>query len=156
MRWLLLSICMFWSAGAFADPATFYLNDGSTVVGEVRSLQNGIYLIEAESLGRLEIQQQNVRSIQYGAASGVAGNSQLRPQPALDANALGMSMLSNPAILSMITSLKNDPAFRSVAADPEIQRAINSGDYLSLMANPKIMQLMNHKTVKAISNEIQR
>ena len=67
-----------------------------------------------------------------------------------------MSMLANPAILSMIESLKNDPEFQAIAADPEIQRAIRSGDYSSLMANPKILQLMNHSTVKAISSEMQR
>lgn len=155
MRFVIL-LSVFCSTPVFAEPATFYLNDGSTVVGEVHSLKNGTYLIEGESLGRIEIPQKNVQRVQYGETSGVASNGQLTSQPSLDVDALGMTMLANPAILSIIQTLKNDPQFQAVATDPEIQRAISSGDYLSLMANPKIIQLMNHSMVKAISEEIQR
>jgi hypothetical protein len=156
MQWIYASLLVLCSAAATAQTATLYLNDGSSVVGEVRSLENGVYLIDGVSLGRLEILQETVQSIQYGSGSAAMSDGVLSAQPALDATALGTSMMTNPAILSMLQSLKNDPQFQSVIADPEIQRAISSGDYLSLMANPKILELMNHSTVKAISDELQQ
>lgn len=156
MQWIFVSLLVLCSAPAVAQTATLHLNDGSSVVGEVRSLENGVYLIDGASLGRLEVPQDTVQSIQYGSGAAAMSGGTLSTQPALDVTALGMSMMTNPAIISMIQSLKDDPQFRSVIADPEIQRAINTGDYLSLMANPKIIELMNHRTVKAISGELQR
>jgi hypothetical protein len=156
MQWISVSLLVLYSAASTAQTATLQLNDGSSVVGEVRSLENGVYLIEGVSLGRVEISQDKVRSIQYGASSAALSGGTLSAQPALDVDALGASMMANPAILSIIQSLKTDPQFQSVIADPEIQRAINTGDYLSLMANPKILELINHNMVKAISGELQR
>jgi hypothetical protein len=155
MQWIFASLLVLCSAAATAQTATFYLNDGSTVVGEVRSLDNGIYQIDGASLGRLEIPQEKLRSIQYGGASTTMPDALTGAQPTLDVDALGTSMLANPAIVSILQSLQNDPQFQSVVADPEIRRAINAGDYLSLMANPKILELMNHSLVQAISGEIQ-
>ena len=155
MQWIFASLLFFFSVSAAAETATLRLLDGSTVVGEVRSLDNGVYQVEADSLGPIKIPQVNVRSIQYGDAAVAAAGGLLSAQPALDVDALGMLMMENPAILSILQSLKSDPQFQSVITDPEIQRAINAGDYLSLMANPKILELMNHSMVKAIAGELQ-
>lgn len=156
MRSFIVSLTILCPMTAFAEVATIYLGDGSTIVGEVRSLDNGIYLIEGEALGRIEIPQEQVRRVRYGAASVATPDEQLLSESGLDTDSLQASMLANPTVLSIIQSLQSDPEFQAVAADPEIQRAINSGDYLSLMANPKIRQLMNHEAVKAISEEVKR
>lgn len=155
MQWIFISLLVLCSATVSAQTATLKLNDGSSVVGEVRSFDNGVYVIDGTSLGRLEISQEKVQSIEYGAATAPAAGLS-SAQPVIDVDALGRTMMANPAILSIIQSLKSDPQFQSVIADPEIQRAINTGDYLSLMANPKILELMNHSMVKAISGELQR
>lgn len=156
MQWIFVSLLVLCSSTVAAQTATLKLNDGSSVVGEVRSFEQGVYVVDGTSLGRLEISQEKVQSIHYGAANAPLAGGLLNAQPALDVDALGASMMANPAILSIIQSLKSDPQFQSVIADPEIQRAINTGDYLSLMANPKILELMNHSMVKEISGELQR
>jgi hypothetical protein len=161
MRWFIVSLSLFWTVASSAEVATIYLSDGSTIVGEVRSLESGIYLIEGGSLGRMEIPQDQVRMIQYGATPGALPdeqrpNAQLLPVSGLDTDSLLASMLANPTILSIIQSIQSDPEFQAVAQDPEIQKAITAGDYFSLMTDPRIRQLMSHGAVKAISAEVQR
>ena len=156
MRWFIVSLSLFWTVASSAEVATIYLSDGSTIVGEVRSLESGIYLIEGGSLGRMEIPQDQVRMIQYGATPGALPDEQLLPVSGLDTDSLLASMLANPTILSIIQSIQSDPEFQAVAQDPEIQKAITAGDYFSLMTDPRIRQLMSHGAVKAISAEVQR
>lgn len=155
MRWIFLSLLVFCSTAASAETATFYLNDGSSVVGEVLSLEDGVYLVNGAALGKLEIEESNVRSVRYGVNAAVVPDGALSAQPTLDVDALATMMMERPAILTILQSLQSDPEFQSVIADPEIQSAIASGNYLSLMANPKILELMSHDKVRAIINELQ-
>ena len=57
-------------------------------------------------------------------------------------------------MMSQIQSMAQDPTLQAILNDPEIKRALEAGDFGSLMSNPKIHQLMNHSTVKEITQQI--
>jgi hypothetical protein len=42
-----------------------------------------------------------------------------------------------------LEAIRNDPALPALAADPEVRRALEAGDVLSLATNPKIRDLVS-------------
>ena len=158
------------AASAWAEIATIRLHDGSSIRGEIISLKHGNYRVQSMSLGTIDIKQSDVRIVEYTPAGAPASTSAPVPlaapsqpnagaqptNPALAAQmqSVQQSMLSNPAIMQMVQGLQGDPAVQAVLADPAIRRAINSGDYGSLMSNPKIRALMNNRQVQAITQQV--
>jgi hypothetical protein len=69
---------------------------------------------------------------------------------------LQKQMMSDQGIMNMIQSLQNDPDFQQVLQDPEIMKAISSGDITTLMANPKFMRILDNKTVHDIETKLQK
>ena len=151
-QWFISASLIFFVASVYAGATQkITLQDGSNVSGEVLSLSDGVYEIKTQSMGVLSIKQSEVQSIQ---AEGASSNS----QPVFDAQqfqAIQKSIMSNPQIMQSIQSLQSDPAFQAVINDPEIMRAIQSGDFGALANNPKIKQLTNHSVVKQLSRDIQ-
>jgi hypothetical protein len=65
-------------------------------------------------------------------------------------------MMNDKEVMDKIRSLENDPEFQKILEDPEVMRAVNSGDVATLMANPQFMKLMNNRTVQDITNKVAR
>ena len=61
---------------------------------------------------------------------------------------------SQPDTMEAIRSLQSDPAFQDILNDPEITRALESGDMAALLANPKIGALVNHPIVQDVSKKL--
>jgi hypothetical protein len=146
--WSLLLV----SGLALADSriATIELNDGSVVRGQVTTLSGGSYRIESQALGRLTIRQDQVASIRYGESS---------PSPAAGAGSVDLAdlqkqMAGNPAILSMIQQLQNDPQIQALISDPQLQKAIQSGDIGALLADPRFLKLLDNPRIKDISRQV--
>lgn len=168
-RWfkglLLCSTLVLGSTAAVAEPATILLNDGSQILGEVVSLKGGNYRVKTNSLGEVDLKQGDVKLIRYGQAAAtqapnvaapVASNglSASNPQLASMFQGVQQRITSNPEMMQQIQSMAQDPTLQAILNDPEIKRALESGDFASLMANPKIHQLMNHSTVKQITQQV--
>ncbi len=73
-----------------------------------------------------------------------------------DTQALQQKMMSDPEIMNMIQSLQNDPDFQQILQDPEIMKAVSSGDINALMANPKFTRILDKKTVHDIGTKLQK
>jgi hypothetical protein len=73
-----------------------------------------------------------------------------------ETQALQQQMMNDEEILNMIQSLQNDPDFQQVLQDPEIMKAVSSGDIATLMANPKFMRILDNKTVRDIGTKLQK
>jgi hypothetical protein len=129
------------------------LKDGSVVTGEVVSLINGKYTIRSASLGTVLIEESKVRVIRPVAAS-AAANSALTNNNAGDISALQNRMMNDKEIMSKIESLQNDPEFMKILEDPEVIKAVTSGDTAALMANPRFLKLMNNSTVRDIEQKV--
>ncbi len=162
---LLVTALSFGAPAALAEQATILLNDGSQILGEVVSLKGGSYRVRTNSLGEIDLKQGDVKLIRYGnkalatapvtaapaASAKVDTNS---PQLASMFQGVQQRISSDPAMMQKIQSMAQDPALQAIINDPQIQSALQSGDFASLMANPKIHQLMNHSTVKQITQQI--
>ncbi len=153
IRPLLILACSLGCASASADIATIHMLDGSQIRGEVVSLKGGNYDVMSQSLGRVTLKQSDVRLVEYGAneSAPTTPNAHAKSQ----IQGLQSQMLSDPSIVAMIQSLKNDPSLQAIATDSEIQSAIASGNFELLMNHPKFRALMNNDTVREITRKMQ-
>ena len=144
------------SAAYAGESAEIELVDGSVLYGEIVSLKNGIYTIKSDTMGSFVISKSKIRAIRYGSR-GVSKNSRnnsLSTDQNVDIQGMQQSLIADEDIFNMILSLQNDPKIQEVLNDPEIMKAVQSGDIQSLMSNPKFMELLNHPEIKAINNKI--
>ncbi len=161
-----LAVCSLFAVGLAAGTAysgeakEIELNDGTVITGEIISLNNGVYTIKSESLGTIKLPESKIRTIRMKGPSGTAGEpnaAQQNPNSA-DANAQAQSlqqkMMNDKEVMDKIHSLQNDPEFQKILEDPEVMRAVNSGNVAALMANPQFMKLLNNRTVQEITNKV--
>jgi len=139
------------SAGA-GEKREIELYDGSTITGEVLSLNSGVYTIKTDSLGTLKVEESKIRIIRpvsFGAAT--APN---KADTAGKAQVLQEKILTDTEAMSLILSLQNDPEFQKILEDPEIVRAVKAGDVAALTANPAFMKLLKNANVQEIQKKI--
>lgn len=126
------------------------LTDGSVLTGEVVSLTGGVYTIKSDALGTVRIEESKVRSIRTKDAPGAAGGTGAQVKSLQD------KMTGDQEIMNMIKSLQDDPDFQKVLQDPEVMKAVNSGDVATLMSNPQFKKLLDNKTVQEIQNKVKK
>ena len=124
------------------------LTDGSVISGEIVSLSNGVYTVRSGTLGTIQISESKIRTIR---AKGM-GREEMGDQ----ANSIQQKMMGDVDIMGMVESLRSDPDFQEILRDPEVVRAVQSGDIAALMANPKFMQLLNKQVVKQMKDKVSR
>jgi hypothetical protein len=146
----LVLACLFSPAYA-GETREIDLLDGSTVIGEVVSLSNGIYTVKSPSLGTIRIEQSRIRTIRSGAAPAAAGAT-VSPE---DTKVLQEKMLKDKDVLNLIQSLQQDPDFQKALQNPEIMKAVQAGDIATLQADPEFMKLLNNTTVRNIQKKVQ-
>ena len=139
------------------DNARLKLKDGSTISGEVLSMQNGQYEIFTNSLGKLKVNASMVLSIEYGVPEMIPSQGQ-SPNNLLDKNklqSLQQEMFSDGQIMNLMLSLQNDPVVMKILSDPELMKAITSGNINMLQNNSRIAELMKIPAVQEITKQIQ-
>ncbi len=158
MRLIILCCCLTLllplQHAAAADLQEIELTDGGSVIAEVLSLTDGIYTVRSSTLGILKIKASRIRAIHRQSTPGQAGTERSAGSATVEMETLQGKMLSNPDIMALIQSLQNDPEFQKILEDPEIMKAVNTGDASALAANPRFLKLLNNKTVKDIQNRV--
>jgi len=147
------------ASGVLASP-TIELKDGSRIEGEIQSIEKGVYTILSPSIGTVHVAQSNIVRIVYSSdVSNAAGspdksapNKSAAPNDALarDVQQLQASLAQDPAAVKAIMDLQSDPQIQAVLSDPAIAKAIQEGDYTSLLGNPKIQALENNAQLKQL------
>ncbi len=142
------------ASGVLASP-TIDLKDGSRIEGEIQSMQNGVYTVLSPSIGTVHVAQSNIVRIVYSGdvsnAADSSGKSSARDDALTrDVQQLQTRLAQDPASLQSITSLQSDPQIQAILSDPAILKAIQEGDYVSLLGNPKIQALENNEQVKQL------
>jgi hypothetical protein len=140
------------SVGCSGEVREIVLTDNSVIVGEVVSLTNGVYTVKTSTLGTLKIDDSRIRTI-GNKPGGVTSPQQGVGQQNL--TGLTQKMLSDGSIMQQIQALQSDPEFTEILQDETIMRAISSGDFNALMANPKILNLMKKSSVQTITKTVQ-
>ena len=149
-RKLLILITVFVSNLAYAGPQqNIELIDGSVVRAEVIALNNGTYTLRSDSLGEMQIAAAKIKSISASVGSDVAAT--MRPPSAADLEGIRQSIVNNPSAMAKIETLQNDPLVQDILNDEATMRALSAGDLNTLMNDPKIKALMEHSTVRDIT-----
>ncbi len=65
-------------------------------------------------------------------------------------------MLGNSEIMDALRALQNDPDLQKILQDPEIMKAVQTGDIAALMRNPEFMKLLNKQSVQDINKKLTR
>jgi hypothetical protein len=133
------------NAAVAAESTEIVLVDGTVVHGTLNSLADGVYTINANTLGTLRIEAAKVKSIRAESIPG-AGPEALQ--------SLQKRMAGDAAVMDLVKSLQRDPDFQAILTDQEILRAITAGDLSSLGNNQKLMNLMNKPTVREIEQKV--
>lgn len=155
LRWVAAAIVVVIVAAADAgagEVREIELADGSVIAGEVLSAAEGVYTIRTVSLGTIRLEEAKIRAIRSQASAASPAPAEAQAQ----ARSLLFRMMGDQQIMSMITSLKNDPEFRKVLEDPEVMAAVISGNTAALAVNPQFMKLMESKTVRDITDKMTR
>ena len=122
------------------------LTDGSVISGQIVSLSKGVYTVRSASLGTIQIRESKIRVIRTKGPGREDAGDQV--------NSIQQKMVGDADIMSMVKSLQSDPDFQEVLKDPEVIKAVQAGDIAALMANPKVMQLLNKQAVQRIKDKI--
>jgi hypothetical protein len=149
-----IASCVLLQSAVAGEVRVIELKDGSVITGEVLSLGNGLYTIKSNSLGTITLEESKVRTIRSQSSDKNAGTaSPGNAVSSAEVMALEQKMLSNAEVMALIQSLQNDPDFKKALEDPDIMKAVNTGDVAALTANPGFMKLLNNATVKDIQNK---
>lgn len=139
------------------------LIDGSIIQAEVLSMDGKVYQLRSETLGTIAVPEHQVKAIRS------PGETLVRPQitseppsrsssslttPTLtpSANDLPQVLSQDPAAMNKILSLQNDPLMQQILSDENTMRAVQAGDLGTLLNDPKIRALMNHPTIRELSD----
>jgi len=140
--------------GVLASP-TIVLKDGSRIEGKIQSIDNGVYTVLSPSIGTVHVAQSNIVRIVYsGDVSNGAGSSDKSSARddamTRDIQQLQTRLAQDPAAMQSIMSLQSDPQIQAILSDPAIVKAIQEGDYMSLLDNAKIQALENNEHLKQL------
>jgi hypothetical protein len=134
------------------------LTDGSRLKADIVSLQDGVYTLHSESIGEIKIPAEKIKTIRLTGtldppAPPAPASQAAAPNIASQAGNMRLSVMQNPENMDKILSLQDDPLIESILKDPKTMQAINAGDIGSLLADPKIQTLMQHPTVRGLSQQ---
>jgi len=142
------------ACGALASP-TIELKDGSRITGEIQNIDHGVYTVLSPSIGTVHIAQSDIARIVYGGnapdAESSSGGSPSRDDAlSRDIRQIQARLAQDQAVMQSIVSLQSDPQIQAILNDPAIIKAIQEGDYASLLGNEKIQGLESNEHLKQL------
>jgi len=114
-------------------------------------VRDSVYTIRSEGLGTLTVAASRIQNIRMGKVP--PSEHVVKEQTVVpDVNDAALlkhkkRMTDNKAVMSMIRSLQADPDFQAALKDPEIMKAVQSGDVSTLLNNPAFLKLLNKAAV---------
>jgi ABC-type proline/glycine betaine transport system permease subunit len=147
------------AVGVLAAP-TIELKDGSRIQGEILGVDNGVYTVRSPSIGTVHVAQSNIARIVYDGDSAngarVPGKSSARDDGSLtrDIQQLQTRLTQDPAMMQSIMSLQSDPQIQAILNDQAIVKAVQDGDYMSLLGNSKIQALESNEHLQQLLQQV--
>ena len=143
---------------AQASP-TIELKDGSRIVGDIQGIEHGVYTVRSPSIGTVLVPQSDIARIVYSDDVSNAASSSGKSPASGDAVAgniqqLLSGLMQDPAAVQSITTLQSDPQIQAVLNDPAIMKAIQDGDFTSLLGNAKIQALESDARLKQLVQQL--
>lgn len=131
-----------------ADTREIELTDGSIIAGEIVSMSHGVYTVMSATLGTVHLEASKIRTIRRKGHAGTVGDAGGQIKSLQD------KMMDSEEMMQMVRTLQHDPDFQRILKDPEIMKAVQTGDIGALMANPQFMELLNNQVVRQIRNNL--
>lgn len=138
------------------------LDDGSSIVGEIISVENGSYTIKTKSLGTLTLGSRQIKSItQLGDSPAATANADMKGASshsissgsvASSVQQIQSSITSNTSLMSAIMQMQNNPEMQAVLSDPALMQAIQSFNIEAIQNHPKIIRLMQSQEMQKIQS----
>lgn len=143
-----------WAAGV----KEFQLKDGSRLTGELVEVTEGRFVVQSASLGRVELDAEQVVSMDTPGGISPSSPSNTTAPAGIDLQAL-MSQTqqrinSNPALLEQVRSLSQDPELSALASDPAFVRLLMSGDLQAIQQDPRMQQLMSNPRLQGLVRQL--
>jgi hypothetical protein len=154
-----LGALFFGTAATAGQLREVVLGDGSVILAEVVSLKDGVYTLKSETMGTLNIDENAIRTIRSPGAGETTALESGKPgagkeeMAAMRQSMMG-NVMSNPGLLGMIFSLRNDPDVQNVLQDPEVMEKVMAGDLEGLRNDPKFRELMENPTIQSLTDEL--
>ena len=129
------------------------LVDGSVIQAEIISFSNGVYKLRSEMLGTLSIAEDRVLSIRPNKSQIPGTPAQLEtadPPVRQKVQGLQQKLTSDPKTMEMLLDLRKDPSMIGILNDKDLMRAIQQGNFSTVIKNPKIQKLMKSKAVEEV------
>jgi hypothetical protein len=138
------------------------LDDGSSIVGEIISVENDRYTIKTKSLGTLTLGSRQIKSItQLGGSTpapvdmkGASINSTSSGGVASSVQQIQSNITSNASLMSAIMQMQSNPEMQAVLSDPALMEAMQSFDIKAIQNHPKIIRLMQSQEMQQIQSKV--
>ena len=158
-RALLCLVFILFTAIAYSEQTSkIELNDGNIITAKIISLANGIYTLDAGSLGKINIEASKIKRIDSSSSTNTDTiNTFAKPNSEIQSqmDTYKTKMMNNPDVLKIAGELTTDPQFQEIMKDPQIVNAVSSGDMQTLMSNQKFMSVINHPKIEEIREKLQ-
>jgi len=139
------------------EPKVITLNDGSRVQGRITGIEDGRYVIDSPTLGEVRIPEDSVVSIVLPGEA--AAPTQAAPSNAMTNSsqfqAVQNQIMTNPALMSEIQALMQDPTVMDAMSDPAFVQAAQSGDPEAIRSSPQLQRLMDNPKIQSIIQKLQ-
>lgn len=167
----LVTLCFVLAAGATAHAQSksklIHLRDGSSLTGNVLSLNRGVYTIQTENLGVMKVKEGDILSISNpGFAPQEAKEAPpLRPgemAPRLTQSNLGYqvqtlqsNIMQDPELMQDIQVLMSDPKIVQILTDESFMQKVMSLDMESIENDPRYRDLLYNPRMRRFIQKIQ-
>jgi len=165
---ILLTASPFLPAAENGGLQVITLKDSSIIRAYVTETAGGYYLIKSPTLGDMKILTSSVISIAPAAPrnanpTGTPKAPVSTPPPAEQSGTSSLqsalsskvqSFVSSGNGMAVVTQFSQNPDLKAVMADPNLMKAIQSGDASSLMNSPAIKRLMENPQTKSLIQSI--
>ena len=124
-----------------------------------------VYRLRSDTLGTITVPEDQVKAIRSPGETIVrpqitpepipstSSSPLATPTPTPSANDLQQVLSQDPAAMNKILSLQNDPLMQQILSDENTMRAVQAGDLGTLLNDPKVRALLNHPTVRELSDQ---
>ncbi|MBZ0167013.1 MAG: hypothetical protein K8I00_09415 [Candidatus Omnitrophica bacterium] len=164
---LVLSLVASATAHAESKSKLIHLRDGSSLTGNVLSLNRGVYTVQTANLGIMKVKEEDIISISNpGLAPREAQEAQpYRPgelAPRLTTSNLGSqvqtlqgSIMQDPELLQDIQVMMSDPEIVKILTDQAFMEKIMTLDMESIENDPRYRDLMYNPRMRRFIQKLQ-
>jgi hypothetical protein len=153
--WGIAGLFIWFAASAGAQEATMRLKDGTVLKGTRIEKQEGHWVLESPTIGKVLVKEEDVQVIEVAAAPS-ASKVDLAPlvesaKPPIDKAAVAKKVLSDPTSMVVLMNIAKDPEITEMLSDPAFRQAVQSFDMGRLQKDPRFLKFIERSDVQEVA-----